>query len=357
MSSMVSESLAVKLRPRTLGEVVGQKPVCDMIKGMVKRRNVPNAILISGDTGSGKTTISRILASIVNCQNLKGADPCGECSSCKSTMHPDFIEMNMGDSRGIDDIRALKQQSQFMPHYNMRVFLLDECHQMTKAGASCLLKLLEEPPEHTVFLLATTDPDKMMNTIIGRCVKLNLRRLTPKDMMPFLKATAKAERIRFKSQEERDKILSQILDATGGQPRDSLQLLEGVANIIASGENVDVLKTFGEQFDVTSGVAAIEVLMGVYTNNPTSIVRYCSIGALGKMLEFHTCALYYMSKVKLDYVSYDRRTFLAKFRKLKEAPDLEDMTAIMNGLVDLKKEFTTFTIDDKQLLIARLLAL
>jgi len=350
---IVSESLAVKYRPTTLDDVVGQKAVCDSIRGMVARRNLPNALLISGDTGSGKTTLSRIIARIVNCQDLQGSTPCGKCASCSLGENPDFIEMNIGDSRGIDSIRALQQQAQYLPRFNIRIFLLDECHQLTKAGASCLLKLLEEPPTNTVFILATTDPEKMLNTVIGRCVKLNLRRLLPKDILPYLAKVCRAERIKFGSKEAMKKCLSQIVDATGGQPRDSLQLLEGVANTLASGNDVDVLKTFSEQFDVSGSVRAIKVLVGMYNDDAKAVAANSSISALHKMIEFQTCGIEYLLGIPLDFVSYDRRNYLSALKKAN--PHIDDMVDILNILIDIKKEFTTFTIEDKSLLLARLL--
>jgi len=352
--TMISESLAVRLRPKTLDDVVGQKPACDTIKGMIKRRNLPNALLITGDTGSGKTTLSRIIGHIVNCEDLQGYKPCGKCASCKTSDHPDFIEMNIGDARGIDAIRGLQEQARFKPRFNMRIFLLDECHQLTKAGASCLLKLLEEPPAQTVFILATTDPEKMLNTIVGRCVKLNLRRLLPSDMLPYLNSVCKKEKFSFGDAKLRKKILTQIVDATGGQPRDSLQLLEAAVNIASSGNDVDVLKTFNEQFDLNAGVAAMRCLKGMYTGDDAAVIKNCSTGALFKMLELHTCGVQYKANVALDYISYERRTYLSMLRKCDDL-DLDDMIEILNVLVDIKKEFTTFTIDDKQLLIARLL--
>ena len=176
----VQKSLAVKYRPRRLDGVIGQAPAIAALKGMLKAKTSGQAFLISGPSGTGKTTTARILAHYLNCEdfNFQKTEPCFTCAYCEQVKlgrYPDVEEFNISDSRGIDTIRGIIDDLQYEGRTNAKVYILDEMHQMTKQAANALLKPLEEPPENAVFILLTTEPQNVLNTIRNRCTQITLQ--------------------------------------------------------------------------------------------------------------------------------------------------------------------------------------
>jgi DNA polymerase-3 subunit gamma/tau len=220
---VVSDSLAVKYRPQTIEDMIGNASAKKMILGMLKNKRFPNTILLHGGTGKGKTTLARMLARYINCST---GNACGTCPSCRAgNASTDVVEMNMADTRGIDDIRALISKSKLAPRYNKRIFILDELHQISPAGKEAMLKPLEEPPKNTMWILCTTNPEKLTKTIIGRCQQIVVEAPTAKEMTQYLIKVAKSEG--FKLSKENDlPILKHIADRSMGHSRNALQTLE-----------------------------------------------------------------------------------------------------------------------------------
>lgn len=253
-------SLAVKYRPRKLSDLVGQEAVVTRLKGMLKSRKFPHAFLITGDSGLGKTTTGRIISRYVNCHNPdpETHDPCGECVSCQYEKDsPDMLELNAADNRGIDDVRALIQSAKNMPSMGKyRVILLDECHMLTPQAVQALLLPLEEPPKRTLWIMCTTNPEKLPSTIISRCHHFALKPIEEQVIVNRLYRIGKREGVDFKQQEEGEKILKTIANFADGKMRLSISMLENAIYAIKSGEEYNT-KTLIEKF-LTTDEAELE---------------------------------------------------------------------------------------------------
>ena len=216
-----------KYRPQAFSEVIGQEHVIQTLTNALTLEMISHAYLFSGPRGSGKTTIARLLAKAVNCKDGKGYEPCNKCSSCIEISQGrslDLIEIDAASHRGIDEIRELKEGIRFSPTKSKyKVFIVDESHQLTKEAANALLKTLEEPPAHAIFILATTEIHKMIPTIISRCQRFDFRRLTLPEILKRLEIVSQKEKVNIEKA-----ALEMIALNSGGSLRDAESLLDQV---------------------------------------------------------------------------------------------------------------------------------
>ncbi|MEK7519244.1 MAG: DNA polymerase III subunit gamma/tau, partial [Patescibacteria group bacterium] len=216
-----------KYRPQNFSEIIGQEHVVQTLKNALQKGLISHAYLFSGSRGSGKTTIARLLSKAVNCEKLKGSEPCNACSSCKEIQEGraiDLIEIDAASHRGIDEMRELRDGIKFAPAKSKyKVFIIDEAHQLTKEAANALLKTLEEPPRHAIFILATTEIHKMIPTIISRCQRFDFRKLTIEEIIKRLELLAKKEKVNIEKA-----ALELIALNSGGSLRDAESLLDQV---------------------------------------------------------------------------------------------------------------------------------
>lgn len=233
-------TLYLKYRPRNLGEL-DIKSVADSLKKIVTSKNIPHAFLFAGPKGTGKTSAARILAKVVNCENLaKDGDPCDKCEQCLSVVkgnNIDVIEMDAASNRGIDDIRNLKDAIKLSPaNAKKKVYIIDEAHMLTTEASNALLKTLEEPPSHVIIILATTNPEKLIDTIRSRATLIQFRKATTDEILNSLKRIVEGEKFKIK-----DDVLEKIAIRAGGAFRDAVKLLEQVsiegAEILESGSS------------------------------------------------------------------------------------------------------------------------
>ena len=236
---MTNVVLYRKYRPQVFSDVVGQEHVVQTLTNAVANNMISHAYLFAGPRGSGKTTLARLFAKAVNCENLKGFEPCNKCNSCVEINHGnamDLLEIDAASNRGIDEMRELREGIRFVPtKLNYKVFIIDESHQLTKEAANALLKTLEEPPEHAIFILATTEIHKMIPTIISRCQRFDFRKLTLLEIIGQLGKIAKEEKVKI-SKEALDLI---ALNSQGAM-RDAIGMLDQAITFCTSEEDREI---------------------------------------------------------------------------------------------------------------------
>ena len=241
---MSYQVLARKYRPTNFKEVVGQDHVVQALSNSISQDRIHQAYLLAGTRGVGKTTIARILAKCLNCQSVDGpvTNPCDECSACeeiKAGRHLEFLEIDAASRTGVDDMRELIENVQYKPSNGLyKIYLIDEVHMLSKASFNALLKTLEEPPEHVVFIFATTDPDKIPKTVLSRCLQLNLKIVPQNILQNHLLSIAKDENV----PNELD-ALGLIAESANGSVRDALTLLDQAIAHGAGSINLDEVKS------------------------------------------------------------------------------------------------------------------
>jgi len=217
--------LARKYRPHTFDEMVGQTHTVKTLINALDANNLHHGFLFTGTRGVGKTTIARIFAKSINCEQGVSSKPCGMCATCieiDQGQSVDLIELDAASHTGVDNMRDILENAQYMPTKNRyKIYLIDEVHMLSKSSFNALLKTLEEPPEHIKFLLATTDPQKLPVTVLSRCLQFTLQKLTHEEILGQLKFIMETEELEYE-----ELALSQIADFGNGSMRDALSLLD-----------------------------------------------------------------------------------------------------------------------------------
>jgi len=242
---MAYEVLARKWRPKTFDDVVGQEHVTRTLGNAIAANRIAHAYLFIGPRGIGKTTLSRIFAMALNCAKGPTLHPCGECDNCKSiaaSSDMDVVELDAASNNKVEDIHRVLEQVQFAPsHSRFKIFILDEVHMLSTAAFNALLKTLEEPPPYVKFIFATTEGDKVLPTIVSRCQRFDLRRISVGDITRRLRFICNAEKIAIS-----DDALLAIARGSNGGLRDALSALDQLIAFKGTDlQESDVLAVFG----------------------------------------------------------------------------------------------------------------
>lgn len=290
-----------KYRPKRFSDMLGHDAITTVLKNAVSQGRISHAYLFTGVRGTGKTTAARILAKAANCNTLiqnpdpgKEGEPCNTCETCRSVASGqtiDVVEIDAASNRGIDDIRALKEGAQFSPSYlHKKVFIIDEAHALTKDASHALLKLLEEPPAHAMFILATTEPEKLLPTIISRTQRFDFRRLSAHLIQQKLRAIVKEENVAIT-----DDALRFIAHSAEGSLRDAETMLDQAASYRHGLLDVSTLEAMLGRADVRTLKNIVDATLDKDTGRIVSLLRELEEGG------------YSASEIHKDLVRYMRR--------------------------------------------------
>lgn len=299
-----------KWRPKKFSDVVGQPQVTVTLKNELMSGRIAHAYLFTGSRGTGKTTCAKILAKAVNCLDLKGGDPCGECEICKGIENGsvmDIVEIDAASNNGVDNIRELREEANFTPaEAKYRVYIIDEVHMLSVGAFNALLKTLEEPPEHVIFILATTEVHKLPATILSRCQRFDFHRIPPDEIAGRLSFIAGEEGASL--EKEAALLIARLAD---GALRDALSLLD---QCFGRSKNVTV-----ETVMKTAGLAGTEYLSSL----AGAVIGHDTSKALGIVNELYNSSKD-MARLSEEFSSYLRNLMLIK--TMKNARDIITVT-------------------------------
>ena len=319
-----------------LEEMVGQTEIRKIIASSIKNGTISHAYLFSGPRGTGKTTTAKIMAKMVNCENLHDDNPCNECASCLSVASgSDIIEIDAASNNGVDEIRDLREKANLVPSIcKYKVYIIDEVHMLTNQAFNALLKTLEEPPKHVIFILATTEYYKIPLTITSRCQKFQFNKIDVVDIVKKLREIADIEKI-----EITDEALHEIAKISDGGMRDSINFLDQLRSFTQGNITIeDVYAVCGN----VSLIEMTELLSNIKSGNLEQITMFLETlnnngKNYGKFLEdlmmYLKDLILYKKNVSSNLIKTDT-SYLSKLSDIYSIKDIFYIIDIINGLVD-----------------------
>jgi DNA polymerase-3 subunit gamma/tau len=330
----MSEVLYRKYRPKNFSELVGQDQVKEILSKSFEKSSVSHAYIFSGSRGTGKTTSARIFAKMLNCLSESSEKPCGICQSCRAidtSSHLDVVELDAASYRGIDEIRKIRDSAAYRPvmgHY--KIYIIDEFHMLTREAFNALLKTLEEPPEKVIFVLATTNIEKVPETILSRCQIFTFKTLSEEEIVLYLERIATSESFSFSKDG-----LARIARAARGGMRDAVNLMERVVAFTGSLDDQSVRLTLGILPD-----EFITSFLGAFSEADPNRLLKVSKDLLDEGLSYESLLEQSIDFLKEVYIKKKRREDLQMISSLweilKEMKYAEDNKAVFEVMAILK---------------------
>jgi len=264
--------LALKFRPQKFSDIVGQEHITTTLKNSIKHNRIAHAYLFTGSRGVGKTTTARILAKCLNCENGPTIEPCNNCRNCKEiskSISIDVEEIDGASNRGINEVRELKDKAQYQPiNSRYKIFIIDEVHMLTNEAFNALLKIIEEPPKHVIFIMATTEPHKIPPTILSRCQRFDFKKLSINEIISNMEKILNIEGYNI------DKLtLFKIAKKSEGSMRDALSILEQVINFYFDENGKKYIDEFLNYIDTSFFNELIRDILNKNANGVISKIR------------------------------------------------------------------------------------
>lgn len=333
------QALYRKYRPKNFNEVVGQNIVIKTLSNSLINNKINHAYLFAGPRGSGKTSIAKIFAKLVNCKNPNGTVPCNKCVFCtqKEEQILDIIEMDAASNNGVDEIRDINTKVNLVPSVGKyKIYIIDEVHMLTIGAFNALLKTLEEPPAHVIFILATTDPHKVPITILSRCQRFDFKKLSEESILEKLKYICEKEKIDIEplaikeisilgdgSLRDAIGMLDQVISYTN--EKITLQDIYDVNGIISDKEVYSLLK-----YTIAGDLNNVITLISNYNNNGKSIIKITE-----EIIQFLRNVL--VSQTNLNFLGNNEKYYREILNELEIDKILEIISIFNDSLLDMKK--------------------
>ncbi|MBQ9279503.1 MAG: DNA polymerase III subunit gamma/tau [Clostridia bacterium] len=327
-----------QFRPKVFEDVVGQEHITKTLKNQIKSGRVAHAYLFSGGRGSGKTSTAKILSRAVNCLNPKDGEPCNECEICRQALEgtlTDISEIDAASNNGVDNIRDIREEVEFIPtNARYRVYIIDEVHMLSTGAFNALLKTLEEPPKHVIFILATTEPQKLPITILSRCQRFDFKRISVENIIKRLNIICNESHIKI--EEGALKIIAKMSD---GAMRDAISILE---RCVADGEDIITEEKVRELVGIPELEYLLEISKNLMLNDAAQVLESAEkIINEGKDLEIFTWELIkfmrdlIMLQISDNLVLY-KEDEKVRMRELLKFTDKERLLRLITDLSSLQ---------------------